>query len=93
MTPEEHLLMVSLFFKQQQAIRILLTMLRSRDLLTADDEDAFVSLQMEDVGSNAAIYEQALETYLKIANAAGVETGLEPHTKFPLDWFRRSDKP
>lgn len=75
MTTEEHLLMIALYFKQQQSIRVLLTMLRSRDLISSDDEDAFASLQMENVSSNAAIYEQAMDAYLKIAASAGIQTG------------------
>jgi hypothetical protein len=88
MTPEEHMLILQLYFKQQQAIRTLLNMLRSRDVLTTDDEQAFGSAQMLDVGSNAAIFDEAKRNYLKIAHSVEIQTGLETLPSPPLEWFR-----
>lgn len=87
-TTEEHILLLHLFFKQQQAIRILLDMLRSRGVLTDDDEKAFAAAQMQNAGSNAAIFAEMKANYLKIARAAGVETGLEQLPDPPEDAFQ-----
>jgi hypothetical protein len=87
MTPEEHMLMLSLYFKQQQAIRILLDMLKSRGVLTADDEAAFAFAQTQNTGSNASIFDEAKNSYLTMAHAVGVGTGLEHMPEPPLEWF------
>jgi hypothetical protein len=88
MTPEEHMLMLTLYFKQQQAIRILLDMLKSRGVLTADDEAAFAFAQIQNEGSNAAIFDEAKDAYLTMAHAVEVETGLEQMPEPPSEWFR-----
>lgn len=75
------------FHKQRQATRMLLNMLRSRGVLTDDDEKAFASAQTQDVGSNAALFDEAKEAYLKIAHSLDMETGLENMPKPPLAWF------
>lgn len=90
MNPQEHLLIVCLYFKQQQAIRILLNMLKSRGVLTDDDEAAFASAQMQNYESNAAIFDGAKAAYLAIARGAGVATGLEQMPEPPEEWFRTS---
>jgi hypothetical protein len=81
------MMVLNVFFKQQQAIRVLLNMLKSRGVLTADDETAFASAQMQDAGSNAAIFDETLAKYLVIASAAGIQTGLENMPPPPLEWF------
>jgi len=88
MTSEEHMFMFLLYFKQQQAMRTLLNMLRSRDVLTQDDEEAFASALLQDAGSNAAIFDEAKATYLKIAGSLEIQTGLEQMPEPPLEWFR-----
>jgi hypothetical protein len=88
MTTEEHILVMHLIFKQQQAIRALLNMLRSRGVLTPDDEAAFASAQMQDAGSNAAIFDQTKDAYLRIAASLGIRTGLENMPDPPLEAFR-----
>lgn len=88
MTPEEHMLILLLSFKQQQAIRILLNMLRSRGVLTADDEEAFASALTQDAGLNAALFDQAKDAYLTIARSLEIQTGLEKLPEPPLEWFR-----
>jgi hypothetical protein len=87
MTPEEHMLMLSVYFKQQQAIKILLDILKSRSVLTADDEAAFAFAQTQNVGSNAAIFDEAKGSYLTMAHAVGVKTGLEQMAEPPSEWF------
>ncbi len=88
MTTDEHMLVLQLFFKQRQAIRILLNMLKSHGILTEDDEKAFASAQTQDTGSNAAIFDEAKHFYLSLAHSLAVETGLENIPEPPLDWFR-----
>ncbi len=88
MMPEEHMLMLSIYFKQQQAIRILLDMLKSRGVLSADDEQAFSFSQTHNTPSNAALFAEAKENYVELANSLGIQTGLEQLPEAPLDWFR-----
>jgi hypothetical protein len=88
MTPNEHYLVLLIYFKQQQAIRILLDMLRSYGVLTADDEQAFSFAQTANAPSNAAVFDEAKENYLLLARSLGIQTGLEQFPKPPLEWFR-----
>jgi len=60
MTPKEHMLMLLVFVRQRQAIRVLLDMLRSRRILT-DDEQAFGFSQMQDAASTAASFAEGRE--------------------------------
>jgi hypothetical protein len=87
MTIEEHMLMLNLLFKQRQGMRVLLNMLRSRGVLTEDDEKAFASAQIQDVLSNAAVFDETKEFYLKSAHSLGILTGLENMPEPPLAWF------
>ncbi len=88
MTPEEHMLMLNLFFKERQGVRVLLNMLRSRGVLTPDDEQAFASAQNQDIGSNAAIFYEAKTAYLQMAHSMGIQTGLENLPEPPVEFFR-----
>ncbi len=88
MTSEEHKLVFLLFFKQRQTIRILLDMLKSRDILTDDDEEAFSSAQLQNVGSNAAVFDEAKAAYLVMAQSLGIQTGLDRLPELPLDSFQ-----
>jgi hypothetical protein len=83
-------LVLYIYFKQQQAIRILLDMLKSRGIVTADDEKAFSFSQIVNAPSNAALFDEAKETYLRIAHSLEVQTGLERLPDFPVEWFRPS---
>jgi len=87
MNPKEHFLMLQLLFKQRQAIRILLNMLKSRGVLTEDDEKAFSFAQTHHVQSNAALFDEAKGMYLDLARSLEVVTGLENMPKPPLDCF------
>jgi hypothetical protein len=87
MSPEEHLLIVAFFMKQNQSIKILLDILRSRGIITGDDAKAFEFSQMQDVGSNAALFDQVKQSYQTIARPLGIRTGLE-NLEIPLEWFR-----
>lgn len=88
MTTEEHVLILQLLFKQRQGMRVLLNILRSRDILTPDDEKAFAAAQTQDVGSNAAIFAEAKAFYIDLARSVGLQTGLENMPDSPAEWFR-----
>lgn len=88
MTTEEHMLMVLIFYKQRQAIQILIDMLKSRGTLTGDDEAAFSFAQTANAESSAEIYRQARKDYMTLAQAAGVETGLQQFESPPSTWFQ-----
>jgi len=77
MTPKEHLLVLSIFTKQNQFIKVLLDILKSRGILDSDDARAFEFSQNVDASSNAAIFAEAKAKYLELARGLGIETGLE----------------
>lgn len=73
MTPEEHLLVLSLHVKQAQFNKILLDILKSRGIVTADDVRAFEFAASVDVASNSALLQQVRERYLRLAKGLGVD--------------------
>ncbi len=77
MTRQEHTLLLTLFTKQLQQIKIIVNILKSRGVLQADDAQAFESATVLDHESNAAIFSEARAAYLKLAKGLGIETGLE----------------
>lgn len=77
MTRDEHVLMLSLFTKQTQFIKMLLDMLKSRGIVDQSDLPAFEFSVRLDAASNVALFEQAKEKYLALAKGLGIETGLE----------------
>jgi len=77
MTTEEHLLVLTLTVKQNQLIKLLLDILKSRGILTGDDARAFEFSANVDVASNVALFAEAKRKYLILAEGLGIETGLE----------------
>lgn len=77
MTKEEHLLMISLFTKQVQFVKVILEILKSRGIVEHDDPAAFESAVRLDPESNAALIEQAKVAYVRLARGLGIQTGLE----------------
>lgn len=63
-------------------------MLKSRGVLSADDEQAFSFSQTVNVGSNAALFHEVKANYQALAKSLGMETGLEQLPDFPEEWFR-----
>jgi hypothetical protein len=88
MTHKEHLLVLTLFTKQNQFIRVLLDILKSRGILAADDARAFEFSQNVDASSNAAIFAEAKAKYLELARGLGIETGLENLPPASAEHFR-----
>ncbi len=76
MTKEEHLLMISLFTKQAQFIKIILEILKSRGIVEHDDPAAFESAVRLDLDSNAALFQQTKAGYVRVAKGLGIEAGL-----------------
>lgn len=76
MTTKEHLLVLSLFTKQAQLIKLLLDILKSRQILSADDARAFEFSANVDAASNLALFEQAKARYVQLAKGLGIDTGL-----------------
>jgi hypothetical protein len=77
MTTQEHKLILGLFAKQTQLIMVLVHILKSHDLVQADDAQAFEFAVTEDAASNAALLAKVKKSYLEFAKSLGVETGLE----------------
>jgi hypothetical protein len=72
MTAEEHELMLVLFANQIKAYRVLVEILRDRDVLKPDDLDAFEALIIADTPLLQALSERARTFYLKAAKECGV---------------------
>jgi hypothetical protein len=76
MTREEHVLVLAIFTKQQQLIRVLFDMLRSHNLASADDLRAFEFAAIQDEPSKDALLQEMKAFYLDVAKSLGIETGL-----------------
>lgn len=90
MTRNEHLLVLMLLLKQNQAIKILIDTLKSRGIWTDDDAQAFEYSQMQDAPSNAALFDELKRNYVTLARSLGIQTGLEDIPELPEDFFRPS---
>jgi hypothetical protein len=73
--------------KQDQSIKILIDILKSRGVLTGDDSQAFEFSQLQDASSNAALFDSMKEKYLTLAKSLDLHTGLENLPEFPTTWF------
>ena len=72
LTREEHLLLIALFVKQSQNIKILLEILKSRDILTGDDSRAFEFSVLQDMPSNDALFREGKAKYIQLAKGLGI---------------------
>ena len=77
MTKEEHLLMVAVFTKQAQFVRVIVEFLKSRGIASPDDFPAFEYVVSQDLPSSAALFQQSKDAYLHLAKGLGIKTGLE----------------
>jgi hypothetical protein len=79
MTPKEHLLMLTLFAKQMQLIKILFDVMDRHGLRMADDIPAFEFGENIDAESRIDILIDTWEKYVGLAKHLEVVTGLESH--------------
>lgn len=77
MTREEHLLMLTMFAKQQQLIQALASILKSRDLAGDDDLRAFEFAAIQDEPSTLAVLRSVKSFYLNAAQDLKIETGIK----------------
>jgi hypothetical protein len=77
MTEKEHLLMVRMFTKQAQFVKVLANILKSKEIIEGDDAAAFEQATALDIQSNAALFAQSVVAYVKLAKDLGIETDLE----------------
>jgi hypothetical protein len=77
MTKQEHLLIITLFTKQMQFIKILVNLLKSNGIATQDDVNAFGFATALDMQSNLALFRDASTSYVQLAKGLGIETGIE----------------
>jgi len=77
MTPEEHQLMITMWAKQYQQLKVVVEILKSRGLLEGDDPLAFATLVHSDVAANRALLQESATIYLQTAKEIGVDTGLD----------------
>jgi hypothetical protein len=73
MTTEEHQLMVLMLARMNQAVSAVWEALKSREVVTLDDQKAFYFSATDDNRQIAQAVLQARSDYLKIAKQAGVE--------------------
>jgi hypothetical protein len=78
MTREEHLLILTMLTRQQMLIKVILDLLRSREIVSDDDLAAFDFAVRQDAASNLVLLRQVKVVYLRVAEEAGVDTGLAP---------------
>jgi hypothetical protein len=76
MTPDEHKLIITMFAKQYQQLKVVIEILKSRGLLEGDDAMAFATVVHSDADSNALVFQQAAALYLEAATHLGIDTGL-----------------
>jgi hypothetical protein len=64
--------------RQQMLIKVILDLLRSREIASKDDVAAFDFAVRQDAASNLALVRDLKGVYLTLAAEVGVDTGLEP---------------
>jgi hypothetical protein len=75
-TKEEHQLLYTLFAVQQHQQKIMLDMLRAKELISEDDAAAFRFAADSDVFSNDAVLRESLEFYRKLCKLLKVPVEL-----------------
>jgi hypothetical protein len=79
MTTQEHFLMLSLFSKQMQIIKVLLNVMDSHGMKVAEDVPVFELAEIGDKSARDKIAMGMWQNYVALATAMGVTTGLENH--------------
>jgi hypothetical protein len=77
MDTKEHYLLVLMFARVYESLRVITDTLKSRELWTEDDERAFSSEVHLDTEKLRICMQAAAKDYLRIASALGMTTGLE----------------
>jgi hypothetical protein len=77
MTTNEHQLMIFMFARLSESIRVIVETLKSREIWTNDDVQAFAHLVHEDDEKMKRLIARVMEEYLQAAAQSGVVTGLE----------------
>ena len=78
MTREEHLLILTMLARQRLLIKLLIDLLRSRDIILDDDLQAFEFALRQDAASNGDVVREVKAAYLAMAESVGLDTGLKP---------------
>jgi hypothetical protein len=78
MTREEHLLILTMLARQQMQIKLILDVLRSREIVSSDDLKAFDFAVRQDADAKLVLLRQVKEVYLSVAAEVGVDTGIMP---------------
>ena len=77
MTFEEHALLITMFAKQAQQIRILETILRAKGILEGDDTAAFAAAAWADDPATDAVADHVAEKYRAVCQALGIKVDAE----------------
>jgi hypothetical protein len=72
MTPEEHLLLITMFAKQARQIKVLSEVLKSRGILQGDDLEAFTASVKWDAPSLANLLAETMQEYEATCKAMNV---------------------
>jgi hypothetical protein len=78
MTPEEHKLIVMMLCVQEQQIKILLDLLKNKEIISEDDLQAFAFAARIDTPSNAAIQHLVADRYRELATRLGIQLPTPP---------------
>jgi hypothetical protein len=78
MTRDEHLMVLTMLARQQMQIKLILDVLRSREIVSGDDLKAFDFAVRQDAESKLSLLRQVKEVYLAAAAEVGLETGIKP---------------
>jgi hypothetical protein len=73
MTFEEHALLITMFAKQAQQIRILETILKAKGILEGDDTTAFAAAAWADDPATDAVADNVADKYRAVCNALGIK--------------------
>jgi hypothetical protein len=77
MTRKEHLLMIGIVAKQYQMIRVLLDLLKNKQIISDGDLEAFQFVAMRDDDATLALVRQVRSFHVQAATEACLETGLK----------------
>ena len=72
MTSEEHTLLITMFAKQAQQIKILETILKAKGILEGDDAAAFAAAAWADVPATDAVVDSVADKYQALCGALGI---------------------
>jgi hypothetical protein len=78
MTIEEHSLLITMFARQAILLKALADIMRSHDLLAADDIKLFDAFVLSEENKNLQIFQKTAKLYSDIAGKLGLDVPVVP---------------